>query len=652
MIQDMLFHHSHQSFYRSPFGAVPVSEKVRLRLSGTLLPSALKVYVRLWREGVGEEMIPMNPLSYPEPRLDTWEVEFVPSQKPGLVWYFFIIEHAEGFRYYGNNVERLGGQGQMQLETPYSWQITVHQQDLSVPDWFLRGIIYQIFPDRFYNGLPSRKVRHPKKNSFLYGNWEDDPIYIKDPATGKILRWDFHGGNLEGIIAKLSYLKELGVSILYLNPIFEAASNHRYDTGDYKKIDPMLGSEKTFELLCQKAADLEIRVILDGVFSHTGSDSRYFNREGHYDTLGAYHSKNSPYYPWYRFKHYPDTYECWWGIDNMPNINELEHSFRNFIIEDEDNVIRRWINKGAGGWRLDVADELPSVFIRQVRRAMKATDAESVLIGEVWEDASNKVSYGERRSYLLGEELDSVMNYPFRKAMIDFLMGRISGDAAAIQLMSLYENYPRVYFYSCMNLIGSHDRARILTLLGDAPDESGMNTLEKLQYRLPVAQRSIAKARLKALMAFQMTFPGVPSIYYGDEAGVEGFTDPLNRKTYPWGKEDHDLLEWTKRMTRLRNEHNVFIHGDWNIFSVGDHHLAISRSLKGNIKAVTILNRHPHLELSIREKVPLESAGVLRDVETGKIYQLKDGWLTIEIQPMTAVILVVEDHQVMENNQG
>ena len=641
MAPHMLMHNSHHLLYRSPFGAVPVSQAVTLRLSGTLMLTAERTAIRLWREGIGEEIIEMKPAGLQEAGEDFWEATFTVADQPGLVWYYFIIEHREGIRYYGNNIQRLGGPGQMQMETPYSYQITVYKADFSVPEWFCTGIIYQIFPDRFRNGLPGNKVRSPKENSFIYGQWEDEPLYIKDPATGKILRWDFHGGNLEGVIEKLPYLKSLGITILYLNPIFEAASNHRYDTGDYKKIDAMLGTEKTFTELCHKAGAMGIRIILDGVFSHTGSDSRYFNREGRYDTLGAYHSKNSPYYPWYRFTHYPDDYDCWWGIDTMPNVNEMEHSFRKYIIEDEDSVIRRWIGKGAGGWRLDVADELPGSFIRQLRKAMKATDPESVLIGEVWEDASNKVSYGERRSYLQGDELDSVMNYPFRETMIQFFLGRITGIEAVQQLMSLYENYPREHFYSCMNLIGSHDRIRVLTLLGEAPDENSMSISERLHYKLPKKQRELASRRLKAMIAFQMTYPGVPAIYYGDEVGMEGFSDPLNRKTYPWGREDHTLLYWTQQMTALRSGHPVFVKGDLKWLDSGQHHMGLIRTLPGAV-GVVLLNRHESKTLKIKEKLPQKPGSPLIDCLSGNPVSVTDALLEINVPPLSTSILLAD----------
>ena len=643
MMREQLYHHSHQPFYRSPFGAVPVSQEVTLRLGGTLMPTAHKATVRLWREGLGEELIAMKPLEQQETGKEVWEARFMASKKPGLVWYYFVVEHAEGIRYYGNNPQRLGGLGQMQLEAPYSWQLTVHREQLQVPDWYKEGIMYQIFPDRFHNGLSRNRIRSPKKNSFLYGHWEDDPVYVKDPVTGSMLRWDFHGGNLEGIIEKLPYLKSLGVSILYLNPIFEAASNHRYDTGDYKKIDPMLGSEATFEALCQQAEAMGIRVILDGVFSHTGSDSRYFNREGNYSTLGAYHSKNSPYFPWYRFKEYPEEYDCWWGIDTMPNTNEMEHSFRNYVIDDEDSVVRRWLRKGASGWRLDVADELPAPFIRELRQAMKETSPESVLIGEVWEDASNKVAYGERREYLLGDELDAVMNYPFREAMIRFFTEKDSGTETAMQLMSLYENYPKEAFFSCMNLVGSHDRTRILTVLGEAPEETGLGTQEKIRYRLPKKKRRRAEVRFQLLTAFQMTFPGVPVIYYGDEVGMEGFNDPLNRRTFPWGSENQLLLEWVMKMTALRNSHDVFTRGEWQLLSTGENHIAFTRSHhtsgKGQM-AVVALNRHEKHPAVFQEKMPHAVEGPLTDLISGHQVAPEGEWLTLELAPQTVMILL------------
>lgn len=642
MDKRLLYHHSHQSLYRSPFGAVPAGEKVKLRLTGTMLPEAEQVELRLWRDSTGEELLPLRPLRRQTGETGIWEVDFVPMDTPGLVWYYFIVKKAHTTLYYGNNLERLGGEGRMQSDIPNSWQITVHKQDIQVPEWYLEGVMYQIFPDRFYNGLGSHRVRSPKKNSFLYGHWSDDPLYIRDPATNSILRWDFYGGNLEGIIEKLPYLKELGISILYLNPIFEAASNHRYDTGDYKNIEPMLGSEKTYHHLCKAAEVSGIRIILDGVFSHTGSDSRYFNREGNYGTLGAYHSKNSPYFPWFRFMNYPQEYDCWWGIDNMPNVNEMEHSYRQFIIHEDDSVIKRWLTKGARGWRLDVADELPTPFIREIRQAMKQTDPESVLLGEVWEDASNKVSYGERRSYLYGEELDSVMNYPFREIILAFLLGHLTGDGAASRLMSLYENYPKKYFYSCMNLAGSHDRARILTLLGDAPDEKTMTLQERTQYTLPPAQRQLAVMRLKSLVGIQMTFPGVPSVYYGDEAGLEGFTDPLNRKTYPWGREDKELLEWTKKMIRLRNDHPVFRKGEWAVLQAGQHHLAFQRWHTDGNRVIVVVNQHPRQEhLFSLPADSLEGTGWW-DMITGENIEVGETGLSIEVPPISLGILAAK----------
>ncbi|HBS60173.1 MAG TPA: hypothetical protein DEA44_13005, partial [Firmicutes bacterium] len=305
---------------------------------------------------------------------------------------------------------------------------------------------------------------------------------IRDMRTGKIFAYDFFGGNLRGVLAKLPYLKQLGVGAIYLNPVFESPSNHKYDTGDYKKIDPLFGDYPLFSQLCSRARELGMAIILDGVFSHTGSDSRYFNKEGRYPELGAYQSTASPYFPWYRFHNHPDQYECWWGIDTLPNVNELEPSYLDFIADNEDSVLKYWLRAGIKGWRLDVADELPGRFIKHLHTVLKAQDPAAVLIGEVWEDASRKVSYGTERAYLLGDELDSVTNYPFRSMLLDFILG--VDDAAQTQhrLTSLAENYPREHFYAALNMLGSHDVPRILSLLGEAPPQESLSIIDQARY--------------------------------------------------------------------------------------------------------------------------------------------------------------------------
>ena len=416
------------------------------------------------------------------------------------------------------------------------YQLTVYE-DYKVPSWFKEGVLYHVFVDRFNNGNRSGKVDNPKKNSFLYGNWEDDPMYIKD-QNGEILRWDFHGGNLKGIINKLGYLKKLGVTVIYLSPIFEAASNHKYDTGNYKNIDPMFGDEKIFKELIDKAAEKGMAVVLDGVFSHIGADSIYFNKFNNYDSVGAYQSEDSPYRTWFNFKEGPEEYQSWWGIKALPNTNELEPSFMDYIIYDKDSVINKWMNMGVKGWRLDVADELPTKFIQELKKEVKKNNDESIVIGEVWEDASNKISYGERRTYLLGDQLDSVLGYPFRDNLVDFLNGEKTSWQLNDFFMTIKENYPSEAFKSNLNLLSSHDIVRIKTALKSDKD------------------------LLKLAILTQMSFEGVPYIYYGDEAGLEGGKDPENRKTYPWKNEDMEIMDFYRHCSQFRNRNKVFALGD------------------------------------------------------------------------------------------
>ncbi len=423
MPSDWLYHDSQLSLYRSPFGAAACGTAIDLRLAVAADRPAETVSLRTWREGRGEELLPMTPHGREDGAI-LYHTTLVAPDEPGLVWYYFVVGAKGAVHYYGNNDRQLGGPGAEYDAPPPAYQITVHLPGVTVPGWYKNAVVYQIFVDRFFNGNRGGRVKNVKPGSLIHACWEDDPVYVRERETGRILAYDFSGGNLAGVTAKLPYLRDLGVSAVYFNPVFASPSNHKYDTADYLNIDAMFGGNEAFRELCDKAGELGIAVILDGVFSHTGSDSVYFNKEGRYPGPGAYQSTASPYYPWYRFRRHPDDYEAWWGVDALPNVNELEPSYLDFIARGPDSVIRHWLRAGVKGWRLDVADELPDAFIRELRRAAKETDADAVLIGEVWEDASHKVSYGELRGYFRGDELDAATNYPFRRAALDFLLGR------------------------------------------------------------------------------------------------------------------------------------------------------------------------------------------------------------------------------------
>ena len=602
MKQDWLIHNSQLPDFRSPFGAVSCHSAVSIALAVTAGSQPVKVTLRLWHNE-HEEKIPMTATVVKNGYL-YYQATVTAPERPGWIWYYFIVEGLDRVWFYGNNQNQLGGIGQISFDVPPSYQITVYEQGLSTPAWFKDKIIYQIFVDRFANGNADKRVENTPKGSVLHTHWDNNPVYVRDMQTGSILAYDFFGGNLAGVIEKLPYLQQLGIGVIYFNPIFQAPSNHKYDTADYKTVDAQFGDNELFRVLCAKAAEAGIAVILDGVFSHTGSDSMYFNRSGAYPSVGAYQSTGSPYYSWYRFKQWPDDYESWWGIETLPNVEELDASYQQFIIEEKGSVVEQWSALGAKGWRLDVADELPDEFIMKFRRKLKQLDPEAILIGEVWEDASRKESYGKLRPYLLGQELDSVMNYPFRRIVLDFLLGNKTAGDTWQALLSLRENYPKHHFYSLMNLIGSHDVPRIVTLLGDEEFGAALTTAQQAAKRLSPRQYKKAAARLKAAVLWQMTFPGVPSIYYGDEAGLEGYADPLNRRAFPWGREDRELLTWVCQLTKLRNAHAVLRTGDWIPLAVQDDVLAYMRVISGSRdvfqqerddnSALVLINRSDH----------------------------------------------------------
>lgn len=557
-----LYHHSQQFFYRSIFGAAPTDAVITLRLQAQQTVNIQQVVVRLWQSSVGESVISM-----------TWDEEakaftaqLTMPAKGCLLWYYFIVR-GEGYTvYYGNNPDQLGGEGMTYDYEPPSYQITVYDKQTRTPDWFKHAIVYQIFPDRFYRSRHGQSTLSGKQGAVIHSDWNDTPAYWKN-EVGEILYYDFFGGNIAGIEEKVSYLKDLGITAIYLNPIFESASNHRYGTADYHRVDPFLGTNEEFASFCQKAKDMGIAVILDGVFSHTGADSIYFNRFHHYDSVGAYESRESPYYSWFRFTTYPDAYESWWGVSDLPNVDETDPSYMDFIIHDANSVLRYWMNQGISGWRLDVIDELPVPFLRDFYRTMKQENPQAVLIGEVWEDASNKISYGEQREYLCGHDIDSAMNYALRTIVVDFLLGHTDAARMQREWMHLVENYPAEHWYAMLNLISSHDIERIMTV---------MTPQEELD-----TAAAVGKKRVKLLTVWQMTMPGAPCIYYGDEVGLVGEKDPDNRRTYPWGHEDTDLLAWTKKCTALRHRHDALQTGRCIPVYAKDTVFAYIRSIEG-----------------------------------------------------------------------
>lgn len=579
-------HDSQRLLYRTPFGAALVSSQVRLRLYVKIdeIPRSVKlVFSFMDHKAQQVNMYYIDSLAGGS----LYQAQITMPDRVGLVWYYFVLESNSRTYYYGNNEKRLGGLGRVYEKDPLPYQISVYKKDFKTPDWFKDAIVYQIFPDRF-----SKESMDGLKNTDRQGiiprQWEETPYYKAEQFGEQYLANDFFGGSLVGIINKLDYLKELGITAIYLNPIFEAFSNHRYDVGDYERVDPILGTNDDFKRLCQEAKGRGIRIILDGVFSHTGSNSRYFNKEGTYPSLGAYQSKDSPYYSWYSFKNHPDDYEAWWGIKTLPHTRELEPSFMDYILTSDKAIVKRWLDYGGSGWRLDVADELPPEFLRALRKAVKEKMPEAVIIGEVWEDATNKLSYGKLREYLLGEKLDSVMNYPLRGAIIDFACKRIDAAGFAMRLMSLYENYPREAFYSLLNFLSSHDVARIITLLADCQLPEDLTKDEKAVFRLNRAQLDLAKKRLGNALLLLMTLPGVPCIYYGDEVGMEGYEDPFNRRTFPWQALDETILSLYKRMIKLRKDNRVLVTGEFEILYSYKSCLAFARYDKEKFLAVAV----------------------------------------------------------------
>lgn len=629
-----IYHNSFELTYREPFGALPRGSTVSLAIDIPSHYQVLNVLLHFIFDKSHEKNSKEMDISSQNTSSLTYGVTMTLPKEPQLVWYFFEIVTEGGQLFYGRVNGDESGEGRIYKHIPPSWQITVYNPDYQTPTWWRHATMYQIFPDRFHVG-GELELRHAPKTSLIHAHWDNDPLYIKD-ENGRVVRWDFFGGNLQGIIHKLDYIQSLGVTVIYLNPIFEAESNHRYDTGNYHKIDPLLGSKEDLEQLIKEATNRNIEIMLDGVFSHTGSNSIYFNQKKEYDSIGAYQSMESPYYSWYTFYEHPDVYEAWWGVDTLPTLNKENASYQNFLVHDEQSVIKTWQKSGIKHWRLDVADELTDDLIKEIYQQLKKEDQSSVLLGEVWEDASNKTAYGKRRDYLLGGVLDSVMNYPLREFMLGFIKGGIDAFHLEKGIMTLYEHYPKHYFYSVMNMISSHDVERIKTLLDD---------FFPIDMPIDVRAEKI-REQVKALSLWQYTFPGIPSLYYGDEAGLTGGEDPDNRKPYPWGREESELVTWYQTIGGWRREHAALRTGSFKTHALHEDVFSFERwnqNGKDEFEDPThdehflyIINRNheedKEVTISIRN-------GNWQHMLDNRIFHGVDGRLTVQLNPCESMLL-------------
>ncbi|MBR0085411.1 MAG: glycoside hydrolase family 13 protein [Lachnospiraceae bacterium] len=579
--------------FKEPFGTVRPDETCRISLHIPRSVMTHRSYLIFEREdGTGYMTFPMD-ISGTDADYEYYTARFsLPD--PGLYFYYFrIITGHEKFLLFKY------GYNDTNMEAGDKWQLSCIPADFYVPQYYAGKVMYQIFPDRFYakGACTAEGKLTPYR---IHEDKHDIPDYEPD-ENGEVKNCDFFGGNLAGITEKLDHIKSLGVSVIYLNPIFKAYSNHRYDTADYLKIDELLGTEEDFRELCRAAHEKDMKVILDGVFSHTGSRSRYFDAEDEFGS-GAYHHPDSPYRSWYQFEEYPGKYTAWWGIKTLPCVNELDPGYLDLIIDGEDSVIAHWIRAGADGFRLDVADELPDAFILRLRRRLKMLKPDALLIGEVWEDASNKISYDVRRRYFTDGELDSVMNYPFRKAIIDYVCGRDDGTGLCRTVMEISENYPPEVLQTLMNMLSTHDTYRILTQL--SPDDVPAEKSERAGYKMPESARKTAEERLCAAAFLQFVLPGMPCIYYGDEIGMEGYEDPFCRGYYEWEKAESDntIRAYFAALAALRNAETALQKGGIKAESDGCGRVVITRKYEGE-EIVAAINREETYECILPGKV-------------------------------------------------
>lgn len=554
---------------KKPFGAATAGEQISIDfpIKQSVPVESARIIIRKYHEEAEYLSVPLDFYTSND-GYNYYKGSFT-LPAVGIYFYRFEVKCPDGIWFIGR--DKLGRA--IRRDFASEWQITVYDRDFKTPDFIKGGIIYHIFVDRFNK---SGKVNFKKKG--VLKSWDMD-VDIHAP-DGTYTPDDFFGGNFKGIIDKLDYLSSLNVTLIYLSPIFESSSNHRYDTGDYMKIDELLGTEEDFRELIQEAAKRGMGIMLDGVFNHAGADSIYFNKFNNYPTLGAYQSKASAYYDWFTFTKHPDEYECWWGITAVPTINKTNRGYQKLLL-GKGGILDKWTKFDIAGWRLDVVDELPEFLVDRIRAVIKNINPDVLIVGEVWEDASVKVSYGTLRPYLTGNQLDSVMNYPFREAVIRYLSGGVT-EKFIESVMMIVEHYPKQVLDCMMNLLSTHDTVRILNVF------SGLySPIKSERQQIVIQGEALEKARKKLIMAASILYmlPGVPSIYYGDEVGLQGYEDPMNRRPFPWGREDKEILAHFIRLGQIRREKKEIMLGGIRFYNHPDL-LIFTRETKAETIAV------------------------------------------------------------------
>jgi glycosidase len=679
-----LVHDSRSDRYRTPFGAVPAGTTITLRLRATA-GDLTDVTVRVWDELEEiQALVPMqvaaSDRTQGEHGYDYWQATIRTSARPTILWYRFIVRDGPTTRYVeddpaadGGAVDEAsdGGAGRVyETSIDASWQIDVYEPDFATPAWAQGALVYQVFPDRFNDGDPTN---NPSPDAVqgsdgaavfrygdVYGNpvlekaWDELPegycrAYQGVPCDETPLGRDFYGGDLAGITAKLDDLAALGVTVLYLNPVFAAPSNHRYDTSSYDVIDPDLGTQADFDGLVAAAEARGIRVLLDGVFNHVSSDSPWFDRTRRFAEVGACEAADSAYRSWFTFRapkpNEPapcaastaggdDTYYVgWFGFDTIPEVVEQGDVYD--LYTGPDGVVRRWIAAGTAGWRLDVMDNLSHGFMRRIRDAAKATDPDALVMGEQWQDAS---------AWLLGDQADTTMNYRFRRAVIGLvngdtpdLDGAIAGlvpTAFVERMRGVQEDYPAPAFATLLNLVDSHDTTRILWTLAPGKDDPAVKE--------SVAGIAEAKARLRLVSALQLTWPGMASVYYGTEAGLTGHDDPDDRRPYPWDAVDTELRDWYRTLGQLRLAHASLRTGGLEFVHADDAAGTLAYLRRGDDEAALVV-----LNLSTEERTVavdvagrLPSGAVLTDALAGASLTVGGEPLSVRLPARGAAVLI------------